>query len=94
MELTDEQKQTLLGSVDYSRLSEAALMRAFQSDLIPQNYVTKAALDLCAKLRCDLNEAKVVIIAQEREIEKLTSLRIGVPPKRSTGELQFLGDVL
>lgn len=85
VKLTDEQKQALLGSVDYSRLSEGALLRAFESDLIPQNHVTKAALDLCAKLRAELDEAKLIMISQEREIEKLTSLQSGVPRRRTSG---------
>lgn len=73
--MTDEQKQSLLGSIDYSRLSEAALLRAYETELVPQSYVTRAALELCAKLRQELDEAKHIIISQERELEKMNTAR-------------------
>ena len=75
IKLTDEQKQTLLESIDYSRLSEAALLRAYETELVPQAYITRAALELCGKLRQELQEAKHIIITQERELEKLNALR-------------------
>ena len=75
VKLTDEQKQSLLGSIDYSRLSEAALLRAYETELVPQSYVTRAALELCAKLRQELDEAKHIIISQERELEKMNTAR-------------------
>lgn len=75
VKLTDEEKQGLLESIDYSRLSEAALQRAYETELVPQSYVTKAALDLCSKLRHELEEAKHIIISQERELEKLNAVK-------------------
>ena len=63
-------------SIDYSRLSETTLMRAYETELVPQSYVTKAALDLCAKLRQELQEAKHIIISQERELENINAAKL------------------
>ena len=48
---------------------------AYETELVPQSYVTRAALELCAKLRQELDEAKHIIISQERELEKMNTAR-------------------
>ena len=75
VKLTDEQKQSLLESIDYSRLSEAALLRAYETELVPQNYVTKAALELCVKLRAELEDAHKIMKAQEFELDKYSTAK-------------------
>ncbi|ELU17080.1 hypothetical protein CAPTEDRAFT_221817 [Capitella teleta] len=66
----DKQKQELLETVDFSRLSECTLQCAYDSGLVPGAYVTKAALSLCTKLRSDLDAAKVIIRDQELRLER------------------------
>ena len=79
--VTDEQKQSLLDLVDCSCLSECTLQRAYTSELVPQTHVTKAALELCGRLRHELDDAKQVIRYQEAELDKY-----GLGAKYRTGE--------
>ena len=67
---SDDERKELLEVVDCSRLSEATLMRAYESELVPKEYITKAALALCARLREQLHEAKATVIQQEEELKK------------------------
>ena len=86
LKLSDEQKLALVESIDYTRLSETALQRAYETELVPSSQVTKAALALCRKLREELREAQEVISGQERELEghKLDTLakyKMSVPSR-------------
>ena len=56
--------------MDFSRLSESILQRAYDAELVPVAYVTQAALSLCTRLRSELEEARGVIRSQEQELEK------------------------
>lgn len=68
--MDDKKKQELLETIDFGRLSESTLQRAYDSGLVPGAYVTKAALTLCAKLRSDLDTAKAIIRDQELRLER------------------------
>jgi hypothetical protein len=81
----DKKKQELLETIDFSRLSESTLQRAYDSGLVPGAYVTKAALTLCAKLRSDLDAAKVIIRDQEIRLE-----RYGLAPGAGTAWLKSM----
>ena len=70
VEVSEEEKQALLEMIDFTRLSEETLQRAYESKLVPVNYVTKASLQLCAKLRAELDDAHATIQSQEVELEK------------------------
>ena len=91
--VTDEQKQSLLDLVDCSCLSECTLQRAYTSELVPQTHVTKAALELCGRLRHELDDAKQVIRYQEAELDKY-----GLGAKYRTGEypmsIELVGEMV
>lgn len=59
--MDDTERQSLLDSIDYNRLSETALQTALDSKLVPAAFIAKAALNLCASLRADLEAANAVI---------------------------------
>ena len=68
--VTEEEKQELMETVDFSRLSESTLQRAYDSQLVPGSYITKAALALCAKLRSELDSSRAVIRVQDEQLAR------------------------
>jgi hypothetical protein len=60
----------MLEIVDFRRLSEAALQHAYDSKLVPDPYVTRASLALCARLRAELETARDIIRSQEIELDR------------------------
>ena len=70
LNLDEDEKQKLLDLIDFDKLSEGALLKAYEADIFPANHVTKAALSLCSKLRSELDNAKEVIRTQEAELNK------------------------
>jgi len=54
-DIDEAEKQSLLESIDYERLSEVALQQAHDSQLVPDRIIAKAALALCTKLRSELD---------------------------------------
>jgi len=65
--MNDSDRQSLLDSIDYNRLSENSLQTALDSKLVPAAFVAKAALNLCAALRADLEAANEVMRRQKME---------------------------
>ncbi|KAL5016630.1 hypothetical protein ScPMuIL_006219 [Solemya velum] len=63
--LTKEQLEELLGSVDFTRLSSAALSRALEKEVVPAIKVARGALALCSRLEQDVSRLKSE--ARERE---------------------------
>ena len=51
-------QKELLDLIDFHKLNENTLELCKNSDFIPPQYVTEAALALCAKLRKELDEYK------------------------------------
>lgn len=49
--LSECERETLLDAIDWSLISEEALERALDRNIIPTKYIAKAALSLCKKLR-------------------------------------------
>ena len=80
--LSSDDKESLLALIDVTCLSEEVLERAYTSDLLPQNHVTRASLELCRRLRTELQQAKHVISLQEAELEKY-----GLGAKKRSSEL-------
>jgi len=72
------EKQSLLESIDYGRLSETALQTAFDSKLVPASLIAKASLNLCTKLRSELDAANAVIRIQEAELARRKGRSVGV----------------
>ena len=70
LNLDEDEKQKLLDMIDFDKLSEGALLKAYEADIFPANHVTKAALTLCSKLRSELDNVKAVIRTQEAELNK------------------------
>ena len=68
--LEEPDRKRLLDEVDFSRLSESILQRAYDAELVPVSYVTQAALALCSRLRRELEDARGLIRTQEEELEK------------------------
>ena len=68
--MEDSEKESLLNNVDFRRLSESALQNAYESQLVPDLFVTKAALALCAKLRHELETARDIIRTQQEELDR------------------------
>jgi hypothetical protein len=65
-----DERQSLIDSINYGRLSESALQDAFDSNLLPVDLIAKAALNLATKLRTELDSANAVIRMQEAELER------------------------
>ena len=96
--VADKDKEALLETVDFRRLSEEALQNAYDSKLVPDPYVTKAALALCAKLRGELETARDIIRTQEEELDKFglagraSTWLHGVETGRGWGYHRYLED--
>jgi hypothetical protein len=71
--MDESERQSLLDSIDYNRLSETALQTALDSKLVPAAFVAKAALNLCSRLRNDLEAANALIRLQKAELERIVS---------------------
>lgn len=73
-------------TVDFSRLSESTLQRAYDSQLVPGAYITKAALSLCAKLRAELDATRATVRAQDEQLARfgLGSKATTIPPHPQT----------
>lgn len=84
--ISDEERQKLLEGVDFSQLSEATLLHAHETEMVPMSYITKAALALCSKLRGDLEEAKRVIRQQDQDLDRFGLARRGSPWLRTMGD--------
>jgi len=72
------EKRSLLESIDCGRLSEIALQTAFDSKLIPASLIAQASLNLCTKLRAELDAANAVIRMQEAELARRKGRSVGV----------------
>ena len=59
---TNVQKK-LFDSIDFNKLNEQTLENCKDSERIPAEYITQAALTLCAKLRKELDEANLKLKA-------------------------------
>ncbi|CAH1784836.1 unnamed protein product [Owenia fusiformis] len=70
--ITDEERTALHKMVDFSKVNEKTLQKAFVTKVVPCEYVTKAAIDLCAKLREELANAKSLIKIQDRELREIS----------------------
>ena len=82
--MDENERQSLLDSIDYNRLSESALRTALESKLVAAAFVAKAALNLCGTLRTDLEAANAVIRLQKAELERIS------PGNRSTASRELL----
>ena len=69
-DVNDTDRQSLLDSIDYNRLSENSLQTALDSKLVPAAFVAKAALNLCATLRSDLEAANEVIRRHKTDLDR------------------------
>jgi len=58
-------QKELLDLIDFSKLSESTLELCKESDHIPPQFVTQAALVLCTKLRKELDDAKTILKSYE-----------------------------
>ena len=76
---TDKQKE-LLDLIDFSKLSEATLELCKDSDHIPAQFVTEAALVLCTKLRKELDEAKTIL--KSYELKRISSYKDTIETSR------------
>lgn len=72
-DMDESERQSLLDSVDYNRLSETALQTALDSKLVPAAFIAKAALNLCSSLRNDLEASNALIRLQKAEMERLVT---------------------
>ena len=57
--MSESEKESLFETIDWSLISEDALVRALDRNIIPTKYIAKAALNLCKKLRSTLNALQV-----------------------------------
>ncbi|XP_064631545.1 uncharacterized protein LOC135489868 isoform X2 [Lineus longissimus] len=70
-DLSPEKKEELLGVLDFGRLGEETLRRAYDCELVPATYITPAALDLCSRLRIELDSARAIIKLQEEDMKRM-----------------------
>ena len=68
-DVSDSDRRVLIETIDYNRLSETALQLALESKLVPDAFIAKAALKLCATLRNDLAAANSVIRRQKIDFD-------------------------
>jgi len=69
--LTNDQRNELMETVNFSLLGEATLKRAFETQVVPASMVAKGALSLCSKLKSELESAKNTVCRQEDELQRL-----------------------
>lgn len=67
---SDQEREELLGQIDFSRVNEETIAACKSNKLIPQQLITDAALSLCAKLRGELDEAQARLRLAEGELAK------------------------
>ncbi|KAL4231227.1 hypothetical protein ACF0H5_008809 [Mactra antiquata] len=77
--LTQEQRNDLMETVNFSLLGEATLKRAFETQVVPASFVAKGALSLCAKLKSELESAKNTVCRQEDELQRLRRAKSVTP---------------
>ena len=58
LNLDEDEKQKLLDLINFEKLSEGALLKAYEADIFPVNHVTKAALALCSKVTKWIRQCK------------------------------------
>ncbi|XP_077992908.1 uncharacterized protein LOC144446936 [Glandiceps talaboti] len=88
--LSPSERSRILDVVDFRRLSEDTLRRAYDAQLVPLSYITKASLALCTKLRADLETARNTIRYQEEEFQRIyqcANLTSGTWIKDGNGEV-------
>lgn len=71
----------MLDLIDFNKLSEKTLEDCKKSEFIPPQYITEAALALCAKLRKELEDSKLLV----------KSLEYSRPPNLTTSS-RFIPD--
>lgn len=69
--LSTEQRQDLIGTVNFTLLNEETLQGALAASVVPANYVAKGAIALCSRLRSDLETARATLQRQDDEIKRL-----------------------
>ncbi|XP_074643375.1 uncharacterized protein LOC141900393 [Tubulanus polymorphus] len=75
VDIEDDTRKEMLAVIDFCRLSENMLTKAHESELVPASYITRAALDLCARLRSELDSAKAIIRMQDEDLQRLSKLK-------------------
>lgn len=69
--LSQEQRQELIETVNFTLLNEETLQGALAASVVPANYVAKGAIALCSRLRGDLETARATLQRQDDEIKRL-----------------------
>ncbi|WAR21922.1 DOT3-like protein [Mya arenaria] len=82
--LTQDQRNELIETVDFSLLGEATLKRAFETQVVPATMVAKGALALCSKLKTELESAKNTICKQEDELQRMRRVKTVTPQMTSS----------
>lgn len=97
--LSPEQRQELIDTIDFKLVTEETLQRALSSDFVPPVYIAKGALSLCSKLRTELESTKRLSQKQEEEIKRFqkqqsvksrNSTYTGLPKKEESLSLSDL----
>ncbi|CAF0787153.1 unnamed protein product [Brachionus calyciflorus] len=80
--LDSDKRQQLFDLIDFDKLNEKTLQECDECEFIPQKYITKAALNLCAKLRRELDEIKLLNKSYEptSKTTKPLSTKIDIEP--------------
>ena len=79
-----EEQNQMLNLIDFNKLNEVTLAKCDSCEFIPQKYVTKAALNLCTKLRKQLNESNMVRKNNYYDDYNTTMNKIDIEPAFST----------
>jgi hypothetical protein len=69
--LTPEQRQELIETVNFTLLNEETLQGALSAAVVPATCVAKGAIALCTRLRADLETARVTLQRQDDELKRL-----------------------
>ncbi|XP_048748157.1 uncharacterized protein LOC125660391 [Ostrea edulis] len=69
--LTPEQRQELIETVNFTLLNEETLQGALSASIVPATCVAKGAIALCTRLRTDLETARATLQRQDDEIKRL-----------------------
>ncbi|XP_061171544.1 uncharacterized protein LOC133181031 [Saccostrea echinata] len=72
--LSQEQRQELIETVNFTLLNEETLQSALSSSVVPATYVAKGAIALCTRLRTDLETARATLQRQDDEIKRLKTV--------------------
>lgn len=85
--LSKEQLEELLGSVDFTRLSSAALNRALEKEVVPAIKIARGALALCSRLEQDVSRLKAESREKEEQIlllQKPSPVNLSLSPDETT----------